>query len=245
MPTVPIANLTTVEAIGLVASVVSIALAIFAIWQASTFYRWSDAAAKEGRDSARDIRASVERIEKLFDTFYSDTFGLMKDTYADFRKHTWPKSGQGEGEAEDLGAAAEEAAAEKIDELRGDLRADLAKLTERGEMTDAAIDNLRRDFTTLLDRAIDQSRRVEEEAEGDVVRPALLRRIEELQERGQTRITASRFVRPILRSDVAPGRAFRELYKLRDEGLVDFEIDTERARPRLPEAGAMISFSFD
>jgi hypothetical protein len=245
MPIVLIANLTTVEAIGLVASVVSIALAAFAIWQASTFYRWSDAAAKEGRDSARDIRASVERIEKLFDTFYSDTFGLMKDTYADFRKHTWSKSGRGEGEGDDLGAAAEKAAAEKIAELRGDLRADLAKLTERGETTDAAIDDLRREFTTLLDRAIDQSRQVEEEAEGDVVRPVLLRRIDELRQQGLERITAERFVRPVMRSDVAPGRAFRELYKLRDEGLVDFEIDTERAPPRLPEAGAMISFNFD
>lgn len=238
-----LADLNTVEVIGLVGSAVSIALAIFAIWQASTFYRWSDAASKSARDSARDIRASVERIEKLFDTFYSDTFGLMKDTYADFRKHSWP-AGEGETLSEkDLTATAERAASEKLDGLRKDLKADLQRLTERESSTEETVQALRTEMSSLLDRAIEETRQVDQQADGNFLRKVVLHRIDELRERGQRRIEAFKFGRPFLQiGQLKP--AFEEMNRLQEEGVIAFTVDPEPEHS-IPKSDALIEFDFD
>jgi hypothetical protein len=238
------AAINTVEAIGLVSSMVSIALAVFAIWQAMVFYRWSDTASKEAAYSARDMRASVVRIEKLFDTFYSDTFGLMKDTYADFRKHTWPTQAKTDG-GKEMRDAAERVASEKIEGLKQELRKDIEKLSARGESTEEVVESMRRDVTNLIDRAIDESRQVNQEAEADVIRPAVEKRITELKRRGQSRIEAFKFARPFL-EDEQLEPAFEELYKLRDEGEASFTINPEPDTSwPIPTARAEIRFEFD
>lgn len=77
------------DIISFIASIASLILAIGAIWLSVVFFRMSDSASKATTEAAKDIAASVERLEKLFDKLYSDTFSMMRDTVADMRKHIW------------------------------------------------------------------------------------------------------------------------------------------------------------
>lgn len=85
---------TIVTVVGFIATIASLILAVGAIWLSIVFYKMSDAASKETTTAAKDIKASVERLENLFDKLYSDTFAMMKDTVTDMRQHIWknPKS---------------------------------------------------------------------------------------------------------------------------------------------------------
>jgi hypothetical protein len=238
-----LAAFNTVEVISLVGSIVSVVLAVFAIWQASTFYRWSDTASKEASDSARDIRASVERIEKLFDTFYADTFGLMKDTYADFRKHSWPTGGEKSLPEKELAAAAQRAASEKLESIREDLKSDLQRLTERESPAEETVQALRSEMSLLIDRAIEETRQIDQAAEDSLLRNTVLHRVDELRKRGQRRIEAFKFGRPFLQLGQLQS-AFEELYRLRDEGVVAFTVDPE-PEYSIPNADAKIEFDFE
>lgn len=82
---------TTVTVVGFIATIASLILAVGAIWLSIVFYKMSDAASKETTTAAKDIKASVERLENLFDKLYSDTFSMMKDTVTDMRQHIWNK----------------------------------------------------------------------------------------------------------------------------------------------------------
>ncbi|MFJ5443532.1 hypothetical protein [Pectobacterium sp. CHL-2024] len=84
---------TTVTVVGFIATIASLILAVGAIWLSIIFYKMSDAASKETTTAAKDIKASVERLENLFDKLYSDTFAMMKDTVTDMRQHIWKKPG--------------------------------------------------------------------------------------------------------------------------------------------------------
>lgn len=71
---------STFDIISFIASIASLILAVGAIWLSVVFFRMSDAASKATTEAAKDIAASVERLEKLFDKLYSDTFSMMRDT---------------------------------------------------------------------------------------------------------------------------------------------------------------------
>jgi hypothetical protein len=79
--------MTGIEITSLIASVASLILAIVAIWLSITFYKMSSTAARATEDAAKGISASVERLEKIFDKLYSDTFSVMRETVTDMRKH--------------------------------------------------------------------------------------------------------------------------------------------------------------
>lgn len=82
------------DIISFISSIASLILAVGAIWLSVVFFKMSDAASKATTEASKDIAASVERLEKLFDRLYSDTFSMMRDTVTDMRKHIWnnPKS---------------------------------------------------------------------------------------------------------------------------------------------------------
>ena len=81
--------MSSIDLISLVSSIASLILAVGAIWLSIVFYKMSNEAAKETGEAAKGISASVERLEKLFDKLYSDTFSMMRDTVTDMRKHIW------------------------------------------------------------------------------------------------------------------------------------------------------------
>ena len=62
------------DLISLAASIASLTLAVIAIWLSVSFYRMSSRAAQSTTEAAKDVAVSVERLEKLFDKLYSDSF---------------------------------------------------------------------------------------------------------------------------------------------------------------------------
>ncbi|HCB3234518.1 TPA: hypothetical protein SLG96_000176 [Citrobacter koseri] len=82
---------TAITIIGFIATIASLVLAVGAIWLSFVFYKMSNEASKETTKAAKDIQASVERLEKIFDKLYSDTFSMMRDTVTDMRQHIWKK----------------------------------------------------------------------------------------------------------------------------------------------------------
>lgn len=203
------------DLVSLLASVASLILAIIAIWLSVKFFQMSAAIAERASEAAKDLAGSVERIEKLFDRLYSDTFTMMKDTVSDMRQHMWPKTEQG---ADDLAAQAEKTASEKIDILRGEISGELGDMLRKQKGTDAQIRELRSEMTTLIDRAINQSRHVESEARRETLRAALLRTLEQFN-LTQSVIRAEQVVER-LSSEAPPSRIVDELKNLQNEGYI-------------------------
>jgi sensor histidine kinase YesM len=83
------ANSSWVEGFSIVASIVSVILAGFALWLSIVFYRMSNESSTKIKESADRIGASVDRLEILFNKLYADTFSMMKETVSDMRKHIW------------------------------------------------------------------------------------------------------------------------------------------------------------
>ncbi len=65
----------------IIVSVVSIVLAIVAIVLSILFYRWSVESNRQIVAAAAKIDSNTERLQELFNKFYSDTFGIMKAAF--------------------------------------------------------------------------------------------------------------------------------------------------------------------
>jgi len=68
-------------------AVVSLTVGVGAIALAFVFYRWTDTALNQIRGAADSIKASNEKLEKLFDKMFSTTFAAMNDANAAIREN--------------------------------------------------------------------------------------------------------------------------------------------------------------
>lgn len=136
---------------GLVVGMTSLVLAGFAIWLSLTFYRLSSASMTRIDDASRDLAGAVERIDALFKSFYADTFSMMRDTYADMRKHAW------RGEPGDVEQRQQALADEKMTELEKSVSEQIAQLMSRQMSNDRRIAEL----GTLVGSAVERSRKIE------------------------------------------------------------------------------------
>lgn len=169
------------ETAALVSSIVSIIIGGFAIWLSVTFYKMSNKISEDTKGAAKGISASVNRLESLFDSLYSDTFSMMKDTVDDMRKHIWPVKEQSAEEQKKI----DEKADAKIDELKkqfsDELSGMMANVGEDIGRTDSKIADVEKNLEKLVDRAIQQTRKVESEAQDeksmrDIIMHVMLRR---------------------------------------------------------------------
>src|SRR5258706_15109784 len=111
-------------------------------------------------EANRAISASVDRLEKVFQMQYSDTFSMVRDTYTDFRKHLMPET-TAVARAEQL---AESAADQKVEQLRTEIGAELTKIVNRVGQTDAQLGSVKTQLEGVIEKAIDRSRKVDQEA---------------------------------------------------------------------------------
>lgn len=167
------------ETVSLVASVVSVIIGGFAIWLSVTFYRMSNKISEETKEAAKGISASVTRLESLFDRLYSDTFSMMKDTVSDMRKHMWPEKEQS---AEAL-STIERKADDKIKELRDQISKELSTVMSEVGRTDSKISGVEVKLSELVDKAIQQTRLVESEAQEEISMSNLILRVQKFLER--------------------------------------------------------------
>jgi hypothetical protein len=205
------------ELLSFTASVASIILAILAIWLSIVFYRLSNEASKSTTEAAKGIAASVERLEKLFDKLYSDTFSMMRDTVADMRKHMWPE--EETAEQENALAEVEGKADRKVSELKESMELQLQSVLVEQKLAQEKNQALQLEMRRLLDRAILTSRKVEVEAREETIREHVLRTIRRVG-RGQRKVVVDDIVSRL--SDTFPiRRIVAEVGKLRDEHLIE------------------------
>src|SRR3954469_18836840 len=82
-------TLTTLDVVNLFSSAVSTVLAVVALVLSIFFFVQAKKDAERSAGAASEISSSVERLEKLFDSLYSDTLSMMRETVTDMRKHIW------------------------------------------------------------------------------------------------------------------------------------------------------------
>lgn len=78
-PEVASAFESALSATSVIASIASLTLAIVAIWLAFKFYALSSQQAEDAAAASKDIAHSVDKLEKIFDRMYSDTFGMVQN----------------------------------------------------------------------------------------------------------------------------------------------------------------------
>lgn len=209
--------MNTLDLFSLVASIVSMVLAIAAIWLSIVFFRMTTAASTATTEAARGISASVERLEKLFDKLYSDTFSMMKDTVSDMRKHIWPADNAGSDGAID---EIEEKAQEKLKQFKKEMEQELSKVLQGQEQ----VSGLRHDLERLLEEAMSASRRVAIEAREETIRGHILGELRRVRRIGRSPTTAQELVEKL--GDEFPAtRVIDELESLRKEGLIRINSD--------------------
>ncbi len=169
----------TPDIIAVVASLFSIAVAVLAIWLAIVFYRMSSQFSESAREADRRITTSVERLEKLFDSLYGDSFSLLRDTVSDMRKHLWPTE---QTDSYDIEAEIEKKSESKMKELRERTDLELSELLQRQTQTDSHLESLSADIQQLISKAINESKVVEEQARKETIRRLILSVVDNARE---------------------------------------------------------------
>lgn len=169
-------------------------------------------------DAARGIAANVDRLEKLFDRLYADTFGMMKDTVSDMRRHIWPDQER----VKESVIEAERLADLKISELRRELVDEVKTVIQRQAGTDKrTLQSLTQQFSSIVERAIDRSRNVDVEVREETVREKILARLQELR-RANTPVIAGELVTDDRLAALGASAVILELEKMRDEGVISY-----------------------
>ena len=204
-----------IDTISIISSIVSVFLGLFAIGLSLLLYRWSTEAAERSQEAARNIEFSVKRLEQLFDKLYSDTFSMVKDTYTDIRQHMWPDVHA----SEQVDEVAERKANEKVAQVKQSIDTELTRLLEKQSHTDTRIQLLTDEVRSLLNRAITETRRIEEEARDESVREVILRQLETLT----TAITLSELTDFMNdKYGIGASEVIDELEKLKEEGKISW-----------------------
>jgi hypothetical protein len=208
------------ETASIVSSMVSLVLGAYAIWLSIVFYRMSNASSERIRDSARDINASVEKLEELFRHLYSDTFSMMKDTVSDMRRHVWRNQPQAEDTSATL-EAVELRADGKITQIREELADSISALADRVGGTDERVQELSDQLLPMVDQALARSRHAEIEAREEILRDAILRRYAEATEEGRPTTTWT-VVGPLF-DEFSISAVIDELRRMKADGLLRWD----------------------
>jgi hypothetical protein len=73
----------------IVVGVLSIALAVMAIWLSWKLYQMSEEGARRMRQSEDAIAHHVKELDRLYGVLYSDTWSLVRDTYTTMQDRMW------------------------------------------------------------------------------------------------------------------------------------------------------------
>ena len=84
--------MSKVEIFSIIASIVSVVLAVFSIALSMIFFWWSNKANKEAQQATQKIEHTSEMIEKLFDKLYNGTFSLMSSIVNGMKNSVFPEN---------------------------------------------------------------------------------------------------------------------------------------------------------
>lgn len=212
--------MSTGELIPLIASIASLVLAVIAIWLSITFFRLSSKLLENTTEATRGIESSVDRLEKLFDHLYADTFSMMRDTVSDMRRHIWPTDTP---EKDRITEKADRKADMKVQELKQEITKELTTVFGRQKITEERMEKLMADMQKVIDRVIESSRQVDSEAREETLREAILRIHQTLRHKYSS-VRASALVDRLDRempSRIVEG-LFAELERLRNDRILGY-----------------------
>lgn len=88
----------TLELINLLSSFASLLISIIAIIFSIVFYRWSNRSNSELQSATIKIESNTNKLEKIFDKLYSDTFGIMKSNIEVMQQHIFSNNSSGDSD---------------------------------------------------------------------------------------------------------------------------------------------------
>lgn len=112
-------SLGLLDVLSLFSGIASLVMGGLAIWLSITFYKMSDTSSKEIKSSSDKIDNNVQKLEKMFDTMYSDTFGMVKDTVSHMRQQV-DRSSTGVDVSKELESRINKAISESLQEVPSD-----------------------------------------------------------------------------------------------------------------------------
>jgi hypothetical protein len=216
-------KMTAFNLISFIATIASLIVAIGAIWLSVVFYKMSVAASTATTEAAKGIASSVERLEKLFDKLYSDTFSMMRDTVSDMRKHMWPTE---DSEGEKAAEVAEQKADEKFDQLRKAMEVQLSEVLHQQRLSEDKFAALQHEMINLIENAMTRSRQAESEAREEAIRELILRELRVIR-RIRPMVSVTDII-DRLRDRFPARRIVLELERMRTEGLLAMNSDQVR-----------------
>jgi uncharacterized protein YoxC len=214
--------MSTGEIISIVASIASVVLAIIAIWLSIVFYKLSTTLSEDTKEAAKGIMSSVERLEKLFDKLYTDTFSIMKETVDEMRKHAWS---EGPSVEDKMIEDTEKKLNARMDALKNEVGTEISKLLSSQHVKESIMPKIEGDLRGLIDKAIVDARRADTDARKELLRRNIIQRLRIF--RGMKfKVTADRLIRLLSRS-FERHEVLRELDVLKDENVVFWEGNIE------------------
>lgn len=210
--------MSALEIASFAAAIASLVLAIVAIVLSIVFYTMSSQLSESAKEAAKDIASSVEKLEKLFDRLYADTFSMMKDTVSDMRKHAW---GEATSEIPNILEEAEKKAEQKIEALRSRMEEQVGRIFKGQKITEVHVGQIRGELKQLVDKAIDDSRNVEHEVREEAIRGRILSLIRSGKRRHHG-VTAADIVGSL---ELPAHIVVSELERMKKEKLIEWEGD--------------------
>jgi CRISPR/Cas system CSM-associated protein Csm2 small subunit len=212
--------MTNVEIISFTASIASCILAILAIALSIIFYSISLRNSTETTTAAKDIGSTVKKLEDLFDKLYNGIFGMMQETNSDMRKHIWPEIAVS---GSNLTQEAENKADQKLTQLKGIMDQDIDKMLKHQKITDENLNLIQSQMRDLLNKAIDNSRKVESEARKETVRELIIQTINLFND--QRRRTTAEDVIEFLRRhyQVEFDKCLYEIDEMKHQGILFYK----------------------
>lgn len=211
----------TLEVAALVASIVSVIIGLGAVALSVVFYIMSNNMSQGIKDAEKNIEASVKQLQKLSDIATNKQLDMIDKTQSALIKHAWTK----ETPPDKIEEKAEEKAEEKIALLKKTVDNELKHIIEKQTTADAKIEFVQEHIEELVNRAIDESRKVETEVREETVRKYLLLALQKLPREFST----NDFNREILAAlptfldKFSRQETVEEVYKMRTEGVLSWD----------------------
>jgi len=214
-------NLDVINTVSFISSIASLVLAVIAIWISFIFYKMGNSASESTTKNSQEMHDSIDKLEKLFNTMYSDTFSMMRDTVTNMQKHIWPEK---MSDATATNDAVQEKTEQRIAELKQQMTKELTALLSKQKNGDGRVETLAKDLMPMLDKAISESNKVTVQTREETIREAIMTVILELARNHIYTTAADEMVGRIDKKyALSFGDTLVTLKNLRDESLIHWE----------------------
>ena len=206
------------DLIYLISSLSSIILAIIAIWLSIKFYDMSSSMFERARTASEKIGSSVVKLEEFFNSFYTDTFSMMKEQYKDISKHAWSTENNNEIVQEKI----EEKLEAKTSKIKEDFSKDLNEILSRQKISEKKISSINKEVVDLTGKVINRTKEEEEAIEEEAIGEFIVSVIDEKKDKENT-IIARELVDYIENKlKLTTPEILKELRLLKDIGVISW-----------------------